>query len=152
MFAILTLSANAAPSFEQEEMLNLINQARAQPQQCGNKHMPAAPPLSWHPLLEQAAQQHADDMASQNYFQHNSKNGKTPDQRIAELGYQWRVAAENIAAGNKSAQSAIQSWLKSPGHCRNLMNPEIREVGVAVATNNNSRYKIYWVMNSATPK
>ena len=46
-----------------------------------------------------AAQQHAEAMASNNFFSHHSLNGATPWDRVRRNGYVARRAAENIAAG-----------------------------------------------------
>lgn len=136
----------AVANSQADEWLAAINEVRSQAQICGKQRMPAAPPLTWDTKLAQAAQNHADDMAAKQYFQHDSLNGKTPFDRMKDVGYPLRTAAENIAAGNRDVYEALHSWLKSTGHCRNLMNPEMKDVGLGMATNLRSRYKIYWVM------
>ena len=39
------------------------------------------------------------------------------------------MIGENIAAGHTSAREAVASWIESPGHCANLMNPGFTEMG-----------------------
>lgn len=132
------------------EMLNLINQARSQARTCGNEHFHAAAPLRWNVALERSAQKHAQDMADKNYFAHNSRDGRSPFERMTAEGYQFSTAAENIANGQQSAQNVMKSWLRSPGHCANIMNPNMREVGMAVAYNSGAYVmtpRIYWVQN-----
>ncbi len=46
----------------------------------------------------------------------------------------------------------MKSWIDSPGHCANIMNPNYTEVGVACAQNAMSTYKQYWTMNLAAPR
>ncbi|HEX2477322.1 MAG TPA: CAP domain-containing protein, partial [Lacipirellulaceae bacterium] len=64
------------------------------------------------------------------------------------------VAAENIAAGTKTWAETFRMWQKSPGHNANLLQANADSVGVAVARNEQTRYKTYWAMVIAdkTPK
>ena len=48
---------------------------------------------------------------------------------------------ENIAAGYSTVLSVIEGWLKSPGHCANIMSPYFREIGAAKAVNLSSTYR-----------
>ncbi|HCJ28080.1 MAG TPA: hypothetical protein DHV63_01935, partial [Pseudomonas sp.] len=59
---------------------------------------------------------------------------------------------ENIAAGQGSAEQAVSSWLASPGHCQNIMNPGFTEMGAAYATNPRSAATIYWTQVFGTPR
>lgn len=151
-----TIQSTPKPrSSTSNEMLNLINQARSQARQCGSVYFQAAPSLRWNDALARAAQKHAQDMADNNYFEHNSRNGRSAFDRMKAEGYRYMSAAENIAQGNRNAQEAVNGWLKSAGHCANIMNPKFREVGMAVAHNNAmyvSTPRIYWVQNFGTPQ
>src|SRR5215831_16982889 len=55
-------------------------------------------------------------------------------------------AAENIAAGTKTWADTLRIWKDSPGHNTNLLRPDADILGVAVARNENTRYKTYWAM------
>ncbi len=55
-------------------------------------------------------------------------------------------AAENIAAGTKTWTDTLRIWKDSPGHNRNLLRADADSIGVAVAYNENTRYKAYWAM------
>ena len=44
-----------------------------------------------------------------------------------------------------TADVAVQGWLKSPGHCANIMSPDFSEMGAAFAVNPKSSAGIYWV-------
>lgn len=55
-------------------------------------------------------------------------------------------AAENIAAGAKTWGEAFRMWQVSPGHNANLLRSRADIVGVAVARNENTKYKTYWAM------
>ena len=130
-----------------QEMLGLINRVRSQARICGNKRMAAARPLKWSLVLERSAQAHADDMARNNYYRHNSRDGRTPENRVKQAGYTGWGGFENIAGGYESAEKVIAGWIRSPGHCENLMNPEITEVGMAVASRAGTEHTNYWVQN-----
>jgi hypothetical protein len=55
-------------------------------------------------------------------------------------------AAENIAAGTKTWADTFRMWQNSPGHNANLLQARADSVGVAVARNEQTRYKIFWAM------
>ncbi|HVW14456.1 MAG TPA: CAP domain-containing protein [Mucilaginibacter sp.] len=128
-----------------EEFLDRINKARHQGCNCGTVYMPPAPPLKWNDELADAAINHAEDMSSKNYFSHTSKDGRTVTDRIMAAGYTFKgyksfAAGENIAEGQMSIAEVMDGWLHSPGHCKNLMNPSFKEVGVA-------QFNKYWVQD-----
>ncbi|WP_147472494.1 CAP domain-containing protein, partial [Pseudomonas coronafaciens] len=98
-----------------------------------------------------AAQQHSQSMASENYFTHRGFDNDSPADRARAAGYGGRQIGENIAAGQSTASKAMASWLASPGHCANLMNPMFTEVGAAYATATNADYGVYWTMLFGAP-
>jgi uncharacterized protein YkwD len=55
-------------------------------------------------------------------------------------------AAENIAAGTKTWADTLRIWKASPGHNANLLRSDSDSIGVAVAHNENTKYKAYWAM------
>jgi uncharacterized protein YkwD len=134
----------------QARMLALVNAARAQPRSCGATAHAAAPPVRWSPVLELAASAHAADMAAQDYFSHDAKDGSTPAQRVTRAGYRYRMTGENIAGGQLTPEDAVAGWLRSPGHCANLMNPGYQEMVVAYAVNARARLGVYWVQQFGT--
>lgn len=118
------------------EFLSRINRVRQQGCKCGTTYMPPAPPLVWNDNLEKAADGHARDMAKNNYFNHDSRDGRTMSDRILKAGYTYEgyksfAVGENIARGQESIAEVSNGWFKSVGHCKNLMNPEFKEIGVA---------------------
>lgn len=127
------------------EFLENINHVRQKGCNCGNVRMAPAPPLVWNDQLESAAIDHAADMWKKSYFSHNSQDGRTSDQRMVAAGYGYNgfksfAVGENIAQGQMSIAEVMAGWFKSPGHCKNLMNPEFKEVGIA-------KYNDYWVQD-----
>jgi uncharacterized protein YkwD len=63
-----------------------------------------------------------------------------------------RTFQENIAAGQMTADTVVQGWINSPGHCANIMSPAFSEMGAAFVVNNQSSQGIYWAqVFGATP-
>lgn len=128
----------------EDALLVLMNELRAAGATCGGQAYPAVPALAMHEDLREAARLHSLDMGEQNYFDHTSLDGRSPWDRIRDAGYPGSGAAENIAAGNASAQATFNQWLNSPGHCRNMMTRNANEVGIGHAEVPGSRYRHYW--------
>src|SRR5207253_4871839 len=61
-------------------------------------------------------------------------------------GVRAGTAAENIAAGTKTWAETFRMWQTSPGHNANLLQSKADSVGVAVARNDQTRYKTFWAM------
>lgn len=136
------------PNF-QAELLQLINQYRAQGASCGGAFYGPAPAVSWNGPLTQAAAAHSNDMVNNNFLGHTGSNGSRFDQRVSAAGYVWRTGAENIAAGRQTVQGVMTGWMNSPGHCSNIMNNSFRDVGVACVPGtsaNTYRQGGYWTM------
>lgn len=136
---------------EGQALLGAINAARARPQQCGNQAMAATTPLTWNEILATTAQGHSRAMANQNFFDHIDRDSRTPGDRAELAGYSGQRIAENIAAGLDSPRKVVDGWLGSPGHCTNLMNPQLREMGAAYATDPKSDAGIYWTAMFGSP-
>ena len=102
-------------------------------------------------MLQQSAANHSRDMAQNHMFSHVSTDGGSLLQRLQATGYSLSAAGENIAAGQSSVQEVIASWLNSPGHCKNMMEPSYQDIGVACIRNDGAPYGLYWTMNLARP-
>ncbi|HEV6968536.1 CAP domain-containing protein [Roseateles sp.] len=141
------------PNFE-AEMLAAVNARRRAGASCGTHgNFPAAPDLAWNDAITQAAAAHSDDMVVHNYFDHTGSDGSSPGDRMTAAGYPWRGWGENIAAGQSSVAEVVDGWMKSDGHCANLMNAAFRDIGVAcVAGNAGTTYRSYWTQDFGTPR
>lgn len=117
-----------------------------------NQHRMAAgcAPLTVSPQLTSAAAAHSQDMAKNNFFSHTGSDGSTPWDRIRRTGYTYSTAAENIAAGYRTAEQVVQGWYNSEGHRRNMLNCNLREIGVAYA--DGGSFGRYWTQVFATPR
>jgi uncharacterized protein YkwD len=80
--------------------------------------------------LMRAAMAHARDMAANHYFAHEGIDGSTLTDRLRIVGFDWTVAAENIAL-NSDERHAHDALLHSPEHRENILDPRVRYVGVA---------------------
>jgi len=178
-----------APFVSEEEisvLLNAINTARAEGQDCGkidsngipvkdskghyiydgSNIMAPASPLKWSDTLYAAAYEHSDDLAKSNTASH-SGSGTDSDwtgmdmggrkstfvDRAKNNGYKLANLGENISMGTHrdSIEKAVDSWLRSPGHCVNLMRPYYTEVGVGHVKKSGTTYTHYWTQVLGTP-
>jgi len=149
-------SAAAAPAAanllsQADEMLVLVNAQRAAGATCGDEALPPAPPLQWHPAIEAAATDHLQDVAARGVLSHDGSDGSTVGGRARRHGYAWGGVGENVAAGYRSPALTLQQWLRSPAHCRTLMQANYRHVAVVGRHVPGSRYDAWWVMVLARP-
>lgn len=116
-----------------QEVVNIVNHERSKA---------GLSPLRIHSQLNAAAQAHSDDMARNNFMSHTGSDGSSMGDRIKRHGYNYRTAGENVAAGQRSPQDVMRSWMNSSGHRQNILNPNFRDIGVAYA--NGGSFGIYW--------
>lgn len=105
-------------------------------------------PVRPRPELAAAATRQACDLARTQRLDHVGSDGSTLRQRMREAGYRPKTGNENIAIGFSSAQIAIESWMRSPGHRANFLDPDVTEIGVAVA----SARRLGWATVMGRPK
>ena len=114
--------------------------------------------LRANPKLTKAAQGFADFLAKNNQLSHTA-DGKQPWDRTVNTGYESCIVAENIAYEFNStgfttrglATALLDGCKKSPGHRKNLLDPDVTEIGVAVAySKDTGRY--YAVQDFGRPK
>ena len=110
--------------------------------------------LSWNAKLAQAALNHSADMASRDYFQHDSPEGHDFSWRYSQVGFSCSVikgnfiygGAENISMSvgyrgvNAIAAATVDGWMNSPGHRENILNPDWRSEGIGVAFSGSKAY------------
>jgi uncharacterized protein YkwD len=87
--------------------------------------------LRWNEALALIARSHDRDMEEHNFFDHKSPTtGLDPFQRMAKAGIEFSVAAENIAEGQVDAVDVTEGWMDSKGHRKNILNGELKTMGV----------------------
>jgi uncharacterized protein YkwD len=132
-------------------LLARVNALRSEPQDCGSRRFAATQPLQRAAPLEEAARRHAMDMAATGFLDHSGSDGSGPSDRATGAGYAWKRIAENIAAGQTKAETVFATWLASPGHCANMMDPRATETGIAYAVSESDSRAIFWVQIYALP-
>jgi hypothetical protein len=90
------------------------------------------PSLTIDTKLAVAAQAKAEDMLEKGYWSHTSPSGKTPWDFIAQSGYSYINAGENLARGFTSTDAVLKAWLASPTHRANVLSGLYTDVGFAV--------------------
>src|SRR5262249_18570631 len=126
-------SSGNVPNLDQvkEQIVALTNAFRAD-----NKR----PDLKVNAKLDRTAQPFPDNMAQ------NDKSSQTADakeswERVANAGYAYCIVLENIAyefnaegfGTRELAERFVQSWKDSPEHRKNMLDPDVDEIGVGVA-------------------
>jgi uncharacterized protein YkwD len=110
--------------------------------------------LKGNSTLATIAQTYSQTMATQDFVAHQSLDGSQPWDRMTAGGYKWTRSAENIAAGQETPEEAVQSWIDSPTHRANLLDPQLKEIGVGyyfLATDTgNTNYNYYWTQEFGT--
>lgn len=135
------------------EVLRLTNQARAQGWNCDSQRPggPGLPPLKGNATLDIAAQAQSAGMALYGYFDHTSAlDGSSPLRRVQAAGMNPTSVAENIAAGQQTPQEVVDAWLRSPGHCRNIMG-DFTMVGLSYVQRPGTKFTRYWTQVFARP-
>ncbi len=110
------------------------------------------PALEKDETLTTLARQKCDDMAKRHYFSHTDPEGKTmidhyDQEKPAKIGLMGRIG-ENIHMGQRNdysdvktaARVIVDSWMLSPGHRQNILNPAYTNLGVGVAVKGKECY------------
>lgn len=98
------------------------------------------PPVVADATLNRAAEVQARAVAEAGALSHGQFAS-----RMASFGI-GGYSAENLEAGSKTVEQAIERWKASPGHNQNLLMPEARRIGIARAASPGAGYEHYWVM------
>jgi len=118
------------PTAMEQEMLNLVNQARKSA---------GLQPLSFDPELIKLARLKSQDMANKNYFSHTSPTYGSPFDMLKSFGISYKYAGENLA-GNSSVQAAHESLMNSPGHRANILNANYNYIGIGIVKSSKYGY------------
>jgi len=125
VFLILVLAnfSYAQAAYTAGTLVSMTNSARAR-EGLGS--------LTVNSQLSSAAAAKAEDMLANQYFAHTSPSGKTPWDFIRDAGYSYSYAGENLAIGYTDASELFIAWMDSSTHRANILNPNFREIGIAV--------------------
>jgi uncharacterized YkwD family protein/spore coat assembly protein SafA len=108
----------------EQEVLRLANAERSKA---------GVGPLSLDWELSRVARLKSQDMVNKAYFSHQSPTYGSPFDMVKRFGITYRTAGENIATGQRSASEVMASWMNSPGHRKNILNPAFTHLGVGAA-------------------
>ncbi len=90
--------------------------------------------LKTSPELTHAATEKVNDMLNRNYWAHTAPDGREPWDFMADGGYHYTTAGENLARGFNTSDGVVKAWLESPTHRANLLDQEYTEIGLAIKT------------------
>lgn len=120
---------DALSEFEQQ-VVELTNQQRAQA---------GLEPLEADIALSQVARDKSEDMATNQYFDHQSPTYGSPFDMMQAYGVNYQTAGENIAKGQRTPEEVVNAWMNSEGHRENIMNPNFTHIGIGHVESGN-----YW--------
>lgn len=98
--------------------------------------------------LFKAARDHSANMAKQEKLSH-TLDDRGPAERLDAVRYAHLGWAENCAAGQRSPDATISTWMESPQHRANLLDKRFNEVGIGIATADDGAK--YWTLLLAKP-
>lgn len=131
-----------------KKIVKLVNMARSKGAQCGGRYYKPVRPLRWDETLGDVSMKHCKYMAWKGQSGHTGADGSSPGGRITRAGYKWIACGENVGEGYLIPEEMVKAWLKSKGHCENIMNPDFREAGAFSVREGN---RVYWNLVLATP-
>jgi uncharacterized protein YkwD len=95
--------------------------------------------------LRTAARGYSDEMARYGAWNHVGHDGSSPGDRMRRAGYDTSGGwAENIAKGYPTAEAVMQGWMNSSGHRANILNCNLKALGVGVVRSNG---RLYWTQD-----
>ncbi|MGE5623875.1 MAG: CAP domain-containing protein [Methanocella sp.] len=107
----------------EQQMLDLLNQYRAQN---GRK------PLVLNPELSRLARLKAQDMVTNNYFDHRSPTLGYPPQMVQKAGITYRYGVGENLVEALTVTRAMMQLEASPTHKANLLDPGFTDVGIGI--------------------
>lgn len=143
----------------EKEILKLINQKRKENN---------LKPLKLDKKLNSIAKKHSQDMIKRNFTSHITPDGLTPNDRAKKAGFNIKKKGKNgyrIGIGENIyetqaimeengkikyylekvsvvAKKAVDSWMASEGHRKNILNPDYNITGIGVAISKDKKIKI----------
>jgi uncharacterized protein YkwD len=86
--------------------------------------------LAYDDTLESAIQGHCRHMATHTFFAHDAPEPAvaSPWERAKLCGAS--ASGENIAYNQPTPAAVIETWIESPGHNENMLNPAFKKVGI----------------------
>jgi uncharacterized protein YkwD len=108
-------------------------------------------PLKLNVTLTEAAKAHSRDLAKWDRISHYGSDGSNPWDRVKRVGYPAKLAAENVGTGQISIDEVIKGWQSSPGHNKNLLLTDAKEMGIALVQDPRTEFKTFWTLVIGSP-
>jgi uncharacterized protein YkwD len=91
--------------------------------------------LVYSEQLDRMAKIQAENMARFQKMAHTLPNAQLPTlgDRARYVGYPFGRLTENVALGYPNAETAVEGWMNSTGHRRNILDGGVVETGIGVA-------------------
>jgi uncharacterized protein YkwD len=115
-----------ADTFDPEDIVTYVNIERS---------ALGIPPLRSNRQLAEAAKRRLDTIMKHQHFSHQDPYDHIElGTVLPQVGYQYRFASENIGMGGSSGSDFVYGFMHSASHRDNLLNRELVDTGVAVAS------------------
>lgn len=115
------------------ELLNLINAARRKS---------GASDLKLDEAMGRAANRRASEIKTK--YSHERPDGRSFHTVFAEFGFPMRAGAENIGWRSGPSSTDLEAFnkafMESPGHRKNMLNPEYSSVGLGFSNDGDKFY------------
>lgn len=128
LIVLMPLDAWLAQDFMAEqgqEVVDLTNNLRE------SKNLPA---LLQSQQLTAVAEKKVNNMFVEQYFAHVGPANQSLADWLKQVSYNFTVAGENLAMGYSLPGELLEAWKNSPTHYKNIIDPEFKQIGVAMAT------------------
>jgi len=119
---VISLTIDA---ISEEQMLALVNEERSKV---------GVANLKLRPVVVPVAENYARDLWERQYFSHYSPEGEDVGDRLTEANIEFVAAGENLALA-PTLQTAHTGLMNSPGHRKNILDPEFKQVGIGAIDN-----------------
>jgi hypothetical protein len=117
---------------EEKSLLDAANRERA---------AAGSGPLRWDAALAVAARRHAEFVVQNTLLSHQYPGEAALSERASQAGAKFSIVAENIAMG-PNPETIHNGWMHSPGHRKNILNPELTAVGIVVMKGNGGLFAV----------
>jgi uncharacterized protein YkwD len=136
----LPIAAQAAPGDpvldpEEHALCTQVNAYRAQN---------GLAPLKVSVALTKSAKWLSADMAVNDYLDHTDSLGRNFSRRISAFGYRGSLRSENVAGGSSAAPATLEQWKQSAPHRKNLLNRNLKVIGIGRAYSASAMLGWYW--------
>lgn len=135
-------SAGYYSEFDVNKMYELVNRERIKA---------GLNPLTRNAKLDASAKAKCDDMVTRDYWGHEDPNGRMAWHYLAENGYSYKIAGENLAKKYKTNAGVVAGWMSSPGHKANILRAEYTESGMAGCNSTDDQPDVIVVQHFAKP-